>query len=109
MAATEKNEFEIEQARQLKYVPWCREYERMISGMRYASLVPELMASRFKARKWCHKYNNWFPHDDPKADFGYLMKARSEMLKEILGSVGADSFIEAPFTVCPTEWSSALG
>jgi len=99
MAATGKNTTEIEKAKQLSNVPWCEEYEKMISGMLYDSFVPELEASRFKARAWCNKYNNWFPHDDPKADFRHLVEARSEMLKEILGSVGAESFIEPPFTV----------
>jgi len=99
MAATNKNTIEIEKAKQLSNVPWCEEYEKMISGMLYDSFVPELEASRFKARAWCNKYNHWFPHDDPKADFRHLVEARSEMLKEILGSVGAESFVEPPFTV----------
>ncbi|KAK5953668.1 hypothetical protein OHC33_004935 [Knufia fluminis] len=98
MAATEKNQTEIEKAKQLNYIPWCDEYEKMISGMLYDSFIPELEASRFKARAWCHKYNNWFPQNDPKADFRHLIEARSEMLKEILGSVGAETLIEPPFT-----------
>jgi hypothetical protein len=33
MAAKEKNTQEIEQAKQLNHVPWCEEFEKMISGM----------------------------------------------------------------------------
>jgi hypothetical protein len=33
MAATAKNTEEIEKAKKLDHVPWCDEYEKMISGM----------------------------------------------------------------------------
>jgi hypothetical protein len=33
MAAKEKNAVEIEKAKKLNHVPWCEEYEKMISGM----------------------------------------------------------------------------
>lgn len=33
MAATSKNEEQLALARSLKHVPWCAEYEKMISGM----------------------------------------------------------------------------
>lgn len=33
MAATEKNAVEIAKAKKLNHVPWCEEYEKMISGM----------------------------------------------------------------------------
>jgi hypothetical protein len=36
MAATQKNGAEIEKALALNHVPWCEEYEKMISGMLYA-------------------------------------------------------------------------
>lgn len=35
MAAKEKNGQEIEKAMKLEHVPWCDEYEKMISGMLY--------------------------------------------------------------------------
>lgn len=35
MAATTKNTQEIEKAKKLNHVPWCDEYEKMISGMLY--------------------------------------------------------------------------
>ena len=99
MAATQKDQGEIDKAKQLKNVPWCEQYERMISGMMYDSFVPELNAGRFRARKWCHEYNNWFPTDDPDANFETLLKKREEMLKEILGSCGEGTTIEPPFIV----------
>ena len=37
MAATQKNTHEIEKAKALNHVPWCEEYEKMISGMLYMS------------------------------------------------------------------------
>jgi hypothetical protein len=33
MAATEINVDEIDKAKALNHVPWCEEYEKMISGM----------------------------------------------------------------------------
>lgn len=33
MASTEKDQKAIEQAKKLRNIPWCEEYEKMISGM----------------------------------------------------------------------------
>jgi hypothetical protein len=33
MASQEKNDHEIAKAKKLNHVPWCEEYEKMISGM----------------------------------------------------------------------------
>jgi len=38
MAAKQKNEEQIALARRLNHVPWCEEYEQMISGMLYVDL-----------------------------------------------------------------------
>jgi hypothetical protein len=40
MAAATKNTQEIEKARNLSHVPWCEEYEKMISGMLYVPSTP---------------------------------------------------------------------
>jgi hypothetical protein len=40
MAATQKNGHEIEKALALNHVPWCEEYEKMISGMLYGNDTP---------------------------------------------------------------------
>jgi hypothetical protein len=39
MAAQEKNMQEVEKAKKLSHVPWCDEYEKMISGMLYVYLL----------------------------------------------------------------------
>jgi len=98
MAATEKDEAVIQIARGLENIPWCEDYERMVSGMLYNSLVPELESSRWRVRKWCHRYNTEFPGlDDPHSTMQQAGEARLEMLKQILGRVGDDAFIEPPF------------
>ncbi|KPI34563.1 Nodulation protein L [Cyphellophora attinorum] len=99
MASTSKNADQIAIARTLLNVPWCEQYERMISGMLYNSLDPALETARFKARAWSHRYNSWFPHDDPSATFETLATHRDAQLKQILGSVGSDCFIEPPFSI----------
>lgn len=116
MAATEKNEETIAQARTLDVaVPWCEQYERMISGMlyvanpsfltrqtthsgaiRYDSFVPELEKPRLKVRAWCNKYNSWWPHEHPDADFGYLQQERDKQLRQVMGKVGHDVYLEPP-------------
>ncbi|TKX21363.1 maltose acetyltransferase [Elsinoe australis] len=97
MAATHKNPDELGKARELNHIPWCEEYEKMISGMLYDSFTSELNAARFKARKWCHNYNTTFPD---VSNFEDLAQARGAMLKEILGSIAdEEAFIEPPFVV----------
>ncbi|KAF5020015.1 hypothetical protein F66182_7951 [Fusarium sp. NRRL 66182] len=99
MAAPEKSPLELEKASKLANVPHCEQYERMISGMLYDSLVPELTNSRLAARKSMLKFNNWFPEED---DFNIetITKRRAEILKSFLGHVGDDEiFIEPPFRV----------
>ena len=64
----------------------------------YDSFVPELTSVRFKARRWCHEFNNTFP-DDPNATFETLNADRMVKLKELLGHVGEDVVIEPPFRV----------
>ena len=39
MAAKEMNVQELEKAKKLNHVPWCEEYEKMISGMLYVFLI----------------------------------------------------------------------
>lgn len=117
MAATEKNPQELEKASQLAHVPRSDEYEKMISGMlhvspglpmkkiqanrmhRYNSLAPELVTARFKARAWAHRYNHYFPSEPSAMNFDALAATRLGMLREILGGVGEDVFIEPPFLI----------
>ncbi|KAK4552185.1 hypothetical protein LTR86_010539 [Recurvomyces mirabilis] len=99
MAAQHKDEAQLQLARSLSHIPWCEQYERMISGMLYDSLVPDLEAARFKARHWCHQYNNVFPVDPAKDSFATLIARCQAELPKIIGHVGEDAFIEPPFYV----------
>jgi acetyltransferase-like isoleucine patch superfamily enzyme len=69
---------------------------------RYDSFVPELAASRFKARAWCNRYNTYFP--PPEAvelqSHEALAKLRMTWLRELIGATKGDEiFIEPPFNV----------
>ncbi|KAG9189598.1 hypothetical protein G6011_06466 [Alternaria panax] len=103
MAEQEKNTQEIEKAKKLNHVPWCEEYEKMISGMLYNAFSPTLNTARFKARAFAHKYNTWFPDlemTDTEKGFDVLAAERLRMLKTIIGHVGDDEvFIEPPFNI----------
>lgn len=63
---------------------------------RYDALVPELVNGRFRARKFMHKYNHYFPDDATPES---LAADRGTMLKEHFGKVGKDVFIEPPLNV----------
>ncbi|KAL6712477.1 hypothetical protein ACN47E_000354 [Coniothyrium glycines] len=102
MAAQEKNMQELDKAKKLSHVPWCEEYEKMISGMLYNAFCPELNAARYKARAFAHKFNTWFPGPatDSSTGFDTLASERLKMLKEIIGHIEDDDiFIEPPFNI----------
>ena len=96
MAATEKDPATIEFAKKLENTPWCDDYEKMISGVLYDCLAPELVQGRFRARRMMHKYNSYFP-DDASPDS--LVADRTAMLKQMMGHVGSGSFIEPPINI----------
>ncbi|KAH6614616.1 major facilitator superfamily domain-containing protein [Chaetomium sp. MPI-SDFR-AT-0129] len=98
MAATEKKPQELEKASSLAHVPRGDEYEKMISGMLYNAMDPDLASSRFEARRTCHAYNSYFP-SDPSATFATLAAYRLSQLRSFIGAVGDDTFIEPPFRV----------
>lgn len=62
----------------------------------YNCIAPELMEARFRARRLTTKYNTHFPDD---ATMESLRTDRNRILDELIGSVGADSYIEPPFYV----------
>ncbi|KAI7783381.1 galactoside o-acetyltransferase [Diaporthe eres] len=95
-ANTEKDAATIEYAKTLAHTPWCDDYEKMISGVLYDALAPELVDGRFRARKFMHKYNHHFP-DDATPDS--LTADRENLLKEHFGKVGKGVFIEPPLNV----------
>lgn len=96
MASTEKDENAIAFAKTLENVPWCEDYEKMISGMLYDAQAPELKSGRFRARRLMHKYNTHFPDD---ATLESLSADRVAILKDTFGHVGADVEIEPPLHV----------
>ncbi|KAL6696932.1 trimeric LpxA-like protein [Trichoderma pleuroticola] len=96
MASTEKDPAAIEHAKTLTHIPWCEDYEKMISGMLYNSQAPELIEGRFRARSLMNKYNTYFPDD---ATNDTLVAERERLLKEMLGKIGANPFIETPFSI----------
>ncbi|THY86866.1 hypothetical protein D6C92_08294 [Aureobasidium pullulans] len=106
--AKSKNEAIIARARDLANVPWCEEYEKMISGMlncltlrllnnsSYNAFVPELLTGRFRARKLASQYNAPIPEEMTEDE---LMSKRAEILKKFFGSLGKNSCIEPPLNV----------
>ncbi|EGY16508.1 galactoside O-acetyltransferase [Verticillium dahliae VdLs.17] len=96
MAATQKDAAAIECAKQMDHIPWCDDYEKMISGMLYNSLAPELITGRFRARRFMHKYNNHFPED---ATPDTLVKEREDIIRQMFGKVGKEPYMEPPLNV----------
>ncbi|KAM4065848.1 maltose acetyltransferase domain-containing protein [Hirsutella rhossiliensis] len=96
MAKAEKDPATIAFAKTLSNVPWCDDYEKMVSGVLYDCLAPELVNGRFRARRLMHKYNSHFP-DDATAES--LAADREKMLKQMLGKVGKAPFIEPPLNI----------
>lgn len=95
-ANTEKDQATLERAKTLQNTPWCDDYEKMISGVLYNCLAPELVQGRFRARRFMHTYNHFFPDDATPES---LAADRESMLKAILGNVGPGVFIEPPFSI----------
>ncbi|PPJ50536.1 hypothetical protein CBER1_05525 [Cercospora berteroae] len=96
MASQQKDETQIALAKKLNHVPWCDQYERMISGMLYDSFTPDLSKARHKVRKFCHNYNTTFPSGDDDTP-ETLAKNRYEGLHSVLGRVGEGAYLEPPF------------
>ena len=84
----------IARARTRHNVPWCADFERMVSGNIYDAMVPELVNARAAARVWMHNYNNTnADRGDPAVE-----DKRVDMLRECLGKVGDGAFIEPIFS-----------
>lgn len=64
------------------------ERERMLSGKLYNAGVPALMQARQRAKRLCHAYNTAAPEAEDR---------RQAILRELLGSVGANCWIEPTF------------
>lgn len=106
MASQEKRADLIAAAKQFENVPWCEEYEKMISGMLYNPFVPPLDHGRFRARRLAHKFNNYFPDECENMDEVVYGKkheggvgGRTGILKQLLGSMGENVYFEPPLFV----------
>ncbi|KAK9453367.1 putative maltose O-acetyltransferase [Dipodascopsis uninucleata] len=96
MTVKQKDEKLIALAKTLKNVPMCEDYELMICGLNYHDFAQELVEARFRARKWITKYSTYCPGDDVTAkEFDEI---RYNMLDQIIGKMGKNTYIEAPFT-----------
>jgi len=90
--ATQKDQAALDYARTLSNVPWCDDYEKMVSGMLYSCMSPELLESRNRARRIAQRFNTWVPDDALSAvEVG---ERRIEMIRGLFGKIGADSYVE---------------
>ncbi|GJN71048.1 trimeric LpxA-like protein [Purpureocillium lilacinum] len=96
MASKEKDPATIEYAKSLANTPWCDDYEKMISGVLYNCLAPELVDGRFRARRLMNKYNTYFPDDATPQS---LTDDREAMIRSMFGHVGKAPFIEPPLNI----------
>ena len=64
------------------------EQERMLAGRLYNAGDPDLTAARDRAKRLCWRYNQMDP-----ADYA----GRTDLLRELLGQLGENSWIEQPF------------
>ncbi|KAK1966877.1 hypothetical protein LZ32DRAFT_107856 [Colletotrichum eremochloae] len=94
---TKKDENAIAYARTLDRVPWCEDYEKMISGMLYSCMAPELVESRNRARRLAQRFNTYVPDETASAD--QVANTRVGMIKELFGKIGEDVYIEPSLQV----------
>ncbi|WDK22907.1 galactoside O-acetyltransferase [Colletotrichum graminicola] len=94
---TEKDENAIAHARTLDRVPWCEDYEKMISGMLYSCMAPELVESRNRARRLAQRFNTYVPEETASADD--VANTRVGMIKELFGRIGDDVYVEPSLQV----------
>lgn len=94
MAASEKRPEIIALARELKDVPMCEEYERMVSGMMYNPNTPKLLEARHRCRGLAADYNGL---DTKTVPYEQIAEKRLELLRRVVGRVGDGTFIEPPF------------
>ncbi|KAF4918335.1 Sophorolipid acetyltransferase [Colletotrichum viniferum] len=94
---TEKNEQAVAYAKSLTHVPWCDDYEKMISGMLYSCMAPQLVHARNRARRMAQKFNTYVPEEEATAE--QVADKRVAMIKELFGKVGEDIYLEPSLQV----------
>ncbi|OQE18705.1 hypothetical protein PENSTE_c017G09061 [Penicillium steckii] len=94
MAVNAKRPEIIALSRDLRGIPQCDDYERMISGMMYNPNTPKLLEARHHCRGLTADYTNM---DTKSIRYDQVFEKRLEMLRKLCGKVGDGSFIEPPF------------
>ncbi|KAJ5495514.1 acetyltransferase [Penicillium diatomitis] len=94
MAAHAKRPEIIQLSRDLRGVPQCDDYERMISGMMYNPLSPKLAEARHICRGLADDYNKL---DTKSISWDQVSDKRLELLRKVCGKVGDGTFVEPPF------------
>ncbi|KAJ5454493.1 acetyltransferase [Penicillium daleae] len=94
MAATGKRPEIIELSRDLRGIPQCGDYERMISGMMYNPNTPMLLEARHHCRGLTRDYNDL---DTKTIPYDQVFEKRLELLRNLCGKVGDGTFVEPPF------------
>lgn len=95
MASTEKDHDTLSRIKKFSnqaIIPWCDDYEKMVSGMLYDAQVPELMRARHRGRHLCYQHNSYWPSTEEGYDD--LASDREKILQKIFGDVGKEPFIE---------------
>ncbi|KAK1490356.1 nodulation protein L [Colletotrichum cuscutae] len=95
-AKEEKDPKILELVSSVKNKPSCENYERMVSGMMYNPLDPTLNQGRHRARCLAHDFNEIDPRQNTLQE---VVKKKKEILQQLLGKFGEQSFIEAPLSV----------
>lgn len=93
-AMTERDPEILAIAKNLHDVPWCDDFQDMVSGMLYNPNVPQLLEARHQARCKAYKYNNVDPNQFRQQEAASM---RSKLLADLLGRVGTGCVIEPPF------------
>ncbi|KAF7714145.1 Acetyltransferase [Penicillium ucsense] len=94
MAAHAKRPEIIQLSRDLRGIPQCDDYERMISGMMYNPLSPKLAEARHICRGLTDDYNKL---DTKSISWDQVSDKRMELLRKVCGKVGDGTFVEPPF------------
>ncbi|KAJ3942849.1 uncharacterized protein N0V96_007077 [Colletotrichum fioriniae] len=95
-AKKEKDPKILELVSSIENKPSCENYERMVSGMMYDPLDPILNQGRHRARCLARDFNEIDHRQHALQDVG---KKKKEILQQLLGKFGEQSFIEAPLSV----------
>ncbi|KAJ5765973.1 uncharacterized protein N7511_003589 [Penicillium nucicola] len=94
MAAKELRPEIIEISKGLQGIPVCEDYDRMISGMMYNPMIPQLLEGRHRCRGLAADYNNL---DTKTVTYDKIGDVRLALLRKVVGKVGDGTFIEPPF------------